>query len=95
MEAYLVKWSTSQARATRRGGSKDSSMVQIRTPSEVIETSESEKLLGCVLHQDMKFGENLLHNEESVLRSLNTRIGALLINQRNWAVMTLELAFLT
>ena len=54
-------------------------MVQIRTPSEVIDTSESEKLLGCVLHQDMKFGKNLLHNEESVLRSLNTRIGALKI----------------
>ena len=27
----------------------------------------------------MKFGENLLHNEESVLRSLNTRIDALKI----------------
>ena len=30
----------------------------------------------------MKFGENLLHNEESVLRSLNTGIGALKILSR-------------
>ena len=43
-KTHLMVMSTSQARAIRRGGSKDSSMVQIRTPSEVIETSESEKL---------------------------------------------------
>jgi hypothetical protein len=66
-------------RAMRRGGSKDSSMVQITTPSKIIEPSESEQLLGCVLHQNMKFGEHLLHSDESVLRALNKRIGALKI----------------
>jgi hypothetical protein len=53
--------------------------VEIRTPSQTIEPSKCEKLLGCWLHEDMKFAENLLNNEESLLRSLNTRIGALKI----------------
>ena len=36
--------------------------------------SEHEKLLGCVVHEDMKFGEHLMSIEDSLLRSLNTRI---------------------
>ena len=44
-KTHLMVMSTSQARTIRRGGSKDSSMVQIRTPSKLIEASESEKLV--------------------------------------------------
>ena len=76
-KTHLMVMTTSQARAIRKGSSKDSSLVVIRTPSEIIEPSECEKLLGCWLHQDMKFEENILKNQESLLRSLNTRIGAL------------------
>ena len=68
---------TSQARAKRKGTNKDSRYVEIRTPSKIIEPSECEKLLGFWLHHDMKFAENILDNGESLLRSLNTRIGAL------------------
>ena len=73
-KTHLMVMSTSQARAIRRGGIKDSTKVEIRTPSEVVHPSEHEKLLGCVVHEDMKFGEHLISNEESLLRSLNTRI---------------------
>ena len=46
----------------------------IRTPTEVIEPSESEKL-----HQVMKFAEHLQNSEESVRGALNKRIGAMQI----------------
>ena len=76
-KTHLMVMTTSQARARREGTNKDSKLVEIRTPSKTIETSECEKLLGCWLHQDMKFKENILNHDESLLRSLNTRIGAL------------------
>ena len=64
-KTHLMVMTTSQARAIRKGSSKDSNKVKIITPSEVIEPSECEKLLGCWLHQDMKFDENILNNSES------------------------------
>ena len=76
-KTHLMVMSTSQARAIRRGGTKDSNKVEIRTPTETVHPSECEKLLGCMLHEDMKFQEHLISNEESLLRSLNTRICAL------------------
>ena len=76
-KTHLMVMTTSQARAKRRGTNKDPSNVEIRTPSKIIKPSECEKLLGCWLHQNMKFAENILDNSESMLRSLNTRIGAL------------------
>ena len=76
-KTHLMVMTTSQARAVRKGTIKDSSLVVIRTPSKIIEPSESEKLLGCWLHQDMKFAEHLVNHRESLLRSLNQRIGAL------------------
>ena len=76
-KTHLMVMSTSQARTVRKGTIKDSSLVVIRTPSKVIEPSESEKLLGCWLHEDMKFSEHIVYGKESVLCSLNQRIGAL------------------
>ena len=76
-KTHLMVMSTSQARAIRKGTMKDSRLVVIRTPTELIEPSETEKLLGCWLHQDMKFIEHLENNSESLLSSLNKRIGAL------------------
>ena len=76
-KTHLMVMTTSQARAVRKGGIKDSSNVEIRTPTKVVEPSVSEKLLGCWLHEDMKFKENIITSEESLLRALNSRIGAL------------------
>ena len=73
---HLMVMSTSQARLSReRKG--DTSNVIIKTPLKNIEQSETEKLLGCWLHQDMKWGNHLQDNDESVLRYLNSRVGAL------------------
>ena len=76
-KTHLMVMTTSQARAMRQGTIKDSSLVTIRTPSKVIEPSKTEKLLGCWLHQDMKFSEHLVYHKESLLYSMNQRIGAL------------------
>ena len=46
-KTHLMVMTTSQARAVRKGGIKDSNNVEIRTPSEVIQPSVCEKLLGC------------------------------------------------
>ena len=51
--------------------------VQIETPTEVIESSEVEKLLGAWLHQNMKWAEHVSGNKESLVRSLSVRVGAL------------------
>ena len=39
--------------------------------------SKVERLLGLMLHQDLKFREHLQDNEKSLLKSLNTRLNAL------------------
>ena len=53
--------------------------VQLTTPTEVIDPSSSERLLGAMIHQDMKWGEHIQNNSESLIRYLSTRIGALKI----------------
>ena len=75
-KTHLMVMSTSQARLSREKQGTSTKVV-IRTPGKVIEQSESEQLLGCFLHQDMKWGEHLQDNNESLLRSLNSRVGAL------------------
>ena len=67
--------STSQARLRRNR--RDEASVQITTPTEIIEQSEFEKLLGTWLHQDMKWAENIMDNNESLVKSLSSRVGAL------------------
>ena len=52
-------------------------IVQINTPTEIIDQSETEKLLGAWIHQDMKWKGHIINNEESLVRSLSQRVGAL------------------
>ena len=77
-KTHLMVMTTSQARLAKNKRGVDIK-VEITTPSKVIEASQSEKLLGCQLHQDMKWTEHLRDNGDSLIRSLNTRIGALKI----------------
>ena len=72
-KTHLMVMTNSRRRANRLHSSK----VEIRTPSGNIESSECERLLGGLLHQDMKWGEHILDNEDSLVRSLNSRVGAL------------------
>ena len=54
-----------------------STRVSITTPTEIITPSPYEKLLGGVIHQDMKWNEHLQDNEDSLMKSLRSRLGAL------------------
>ena len=74
-KTHLMVMSTSQARLSKE--KKGTRKVEISTPAKVIKPSESEKLLGCWIHQDMKWSEHLQDSEESLVRSLNSRVGAL------------------
>ena len=52
-------------------------MVEIRTASETIRPSKSEKLLGCWVSENLKWSEHVQDNPENLNRSFSTRIGAL------------------
>ena len=57
-KTHLMVMSTSQSRLSR--AKKDTTYnVEIRTPAKIIESSQSEKLLGCIIHQDMKWSEHI------------------------------------
>ena len=55
----------------------DTSTVNIITPSAIIAPSSVERLLGANIHQDMRWVEHVLDSDESLVKSLNTRLGAL------------------
>ena len=52
----------------KRNNMDQNDYVFLITPSEVIEQSESGKLLGALIHQDMKWGDHVLNNDESLVR---------------------------
>jgi hypothetical protein len=54
--------------------------VQIGTDTQ--KTTEVERLLGLMLHQNLKFKEHIQDNEKSLLKSLNTRLNALKLIKR-------------
>ena len=55
----------------------DTNNIHIRTPTAIITPSEAERLLGAQVHQNMKWREHLLESENSLVKSLNKRVGAL------------------
>ena len=72
-KTHLLVLTTSQAR--RRAGPNLN--VVISTPAADISSTSSEKLLGAWIHQDLKWAEHLQDNQESLLKSLTTRLSAL------------------
>ena len=71
-KTHLVVMSTRQKRRHR-----DTSNITIRTPTAVIQPSEGERLLGAQVHQDMHWKEHLLTNDDSLIKSLAKREGAM------------------
>ena len=72
-KTHILVMSTGQAKGT----TMLCNQVQIVTPTAVIKPSRTEKLLGCWVQDDLKWGEQLRDNKENLIRSLNTRLGAL------------------
>ena len=64
--------STSQKRRHRVTNS-----ITINTPTAVIKPSTVERLLGAYVHQDMKWKEHIVDNDDSLVKSLNRRAGAI------------------
>ena len=71
-KTHLMVMATSQYRRKNFNLS-----VEIRTPTEVILPTRTEKLLGALVSQDLKWTEHILHGEDSLVRGLAKRLGAL------------------
>ena len=51
--------------------------VSISTPTETIRLTSSEKLLGSWINKDLKWSAHLRNNKDNLMKSLNTRLGAI------------------
>ena len=51
--------------------------VELNTGSEMIQPSKSEKLLGGIISQNLKFSDHIQNDENSMLKILNLRLNAL------------------
>ena len=51
--------------------------IRLDTQDEIIEASRSEKLLGGIMAQNMKFKEHIQDDENSMIKVLNNRLNAL------------------
>ena len=71
-KTHLIVMSTRQKRRYR-----DTTNITIRTPTAIIQPSEVERLLGAQVHQDLHWKEHLLTSDDSLLKSLVKREGAL------------------
>ena len=59
------------------GPSQDTGHVRIITPTEVIRSTSSEKLLGCFISKDLTWMDYIKGNKDSLMKSLNLRLGAI------------------
>jgi hypothetical protein len=71
MVNHLLLMTTSQNRRLKNPE------IHLFTPNEIIETEDSEKLLGGFIHKDLKWNEHIVDNEKSLVKSLTTRLNAL------------------
>jgi hypothetical protein len=51
--------------------------VQLSAGEHLIAPTPTEKLLGCNIHQNMKWGEHLQNSEQSLMRQLTSRVNAI------------------
>ena len=75
-KTHLMVLTSSQKRKARGRAGKDME-VSIVTPSATISPSPTEKLLGGWIHQDLKWAEHILEGDQSLVKSLCTRLSAL------------------
>ena len=52
-------------------------IIELAANTEIVDTTSAEKLLGTFIHQDLKWNEYIAENENSLLKSLTTRVNAL------------------
>ena len=71
-KTHLLVMSTRQKR-----WHMDTTNIHINTPTAIIGPSSVERLLGAQVHHDMKWKEHILDSDDSLIKSLNMRAGAL------------------
>ena len=71
-KTHLLVMSTRQKRQHR-----DTSTITITTPTATITPSVVERLLGAQVHHDMRWKEHILDNQDSLIKCLNKRVGAM------------------
>ena len=71
-KTHLLVMSTRQKRVNR-----DTSNITINTPTAIITPSKVERLLGAQVHHDMHWREHLVDSDDSLLKSLTKRAGAM------------------
>ena len=72
-KTHLMLLATGKAWRTKLG---DDSLT-LDTGQEIISTSRTETLLGGLIHQNLKWTEHILLNEDSLIKKLGTRLNAL------------------
>ena len=55
----------------------DLSSMCIRTPSAIVRPSTVERLLGAQVHEDLRWKEHIMENEDSLMKALTKRQGAI------------------
>ena len=71
-KTHLLVMSTRQKRVNR-----DTRNITINTPTAIITPSKVERLLGAQVHHDMHWREHLVDSDDSLLKSLTKRAGAM------------------
>ena len=71
-KTHLLCLMTDEARRA-----KPTFQIELNTGEEVIEASKSEKLLGGIIGQNLKFAEHIQNDEKSLLKTVSKRLAAL------------------
>ena len=71
-KTHLLCLMTDEARRAR-----PTFQIELNTGEEIIEPSKSEKLLGGIIGQNLKFAEHIQNDEKSLLKTVSKRLAAL------------------
>ena len=66
----------------------ETTTIRIQNPSASITPSTKERLLGAEIHHDMRWRDHILDSDNSMVKSLNKRLGALVKIQRTASFQT-------
>ena len=72
-KTHLLSMSTRQ----KKRNNIQQQQLTLNTVNEIIKTSRSETLLGFQIHENMSFSEHIMDSKDSLIKTLNKRIGAL------------------
>ena len=72
-KTHLMHFSSNRPRADN----DQNNAIQLNTGNEIINVSQSEKLLGSIVNCDLRWDEHLLHHSDALLKQLSQRLSAI------------------